>query len=581
MRRQIEAAGGKRKAELVLKNGKIVNVFTETVEEGDLAIQDGRIVGIGSYKGETETDLCGQYVCPGFIDGHIHLESSMVSPEEFARAVLSHGTTAVVTDPHEIANVAGTAGIRYLLETTEKLPLEVFVMLPSCVPSTDLDEAGAVLSASDLEPFFKEERILGLAEMMNSFGVCQGQEEVLEKLVLAERCGKLTDGHAPFLTGKELNAYKTAGIQSDHECSNLEEALEKYAKGQWIMVREGTAAKNLEALVGMLKPPYHQRTLLVTDDKHGGPLYFEGHLDAAIRKASGLGADPILAIKAATLNPALYFGLKDRGAIAPGCQADLVVFNNLKELRVSAVYKHGVLAAEQGKALFSSGLKEEKDYDPEIQRRVFHSFHMSPVTEKQLQIEKKGRRQRVIDLRPHELLTKERIVSWKELPGLAPGVDPEEDIVKLAAFERHLGTGHMGLGFLGRYGLKKGAVATSVGHDSHNLVVAGLKDEDMAAAANQVLQMEGGLALALDGKVVASLPLSIGGLMSKEPLETVDEKLEEMKRILTEWGIPEGIDGFMTLAFVSLPVIPAVRLNTYGMIDVGQQKVLDVTFFDC
>lgn len=571
----INVANGRQKADLVLKNANIINVFTESIETGDVAVADGMIAGIGSYEGVVEKDMTGRYLCPGFIDGHIHLESSMVAPTEFEKAVLPHGTTAVVTDPHEIANVAGCEGIRFMLQYTEDMTLDVFFVVPSCVPATGLDEAGACLEAADIEPFYENDRVIGLAEMMNSFGVNQADPTILDKLNATLEHNRLIDGHAPLLSGQELNGYVAAGIRSDHECSNVEEAKEKFARGQWIMVREGTAAQNLEALLPMFQQPYAQRIMLVTDDKHPCDLLRDGHIDAIVRKAVRKGVDPITAIKAGTYNAASYFGLVNNGAIAPGYRADIAVLDDLKELNVLEVYKGGTLVAEHGKSLVETIVPK---MGQDIQEKVYHSFHVDPVQASQLALEKKGEHIRVIDLNAHELLTSERIAEWTENEGCAPGVDLQEDIVKIVALERHKNTGHIGKGFLGRYGLKKGAVATSVGHDSHNLVVAGTNDEDIACAANRVIENEGGLAIALDGKIVADLPLQIAGLMSTLPLEEVDERLEAMKAVLREWGISGDIDPFMTLSFVSLPVIPALRLNTYGVIDVNQQKVVEASF---
>ena len=577
LREQVAAATGSKKAELVLKNAQIVNVFTQSVETGDIAIEGGYIVGIGNYEGITEKDLGGAYVCPGFLDGHIHIESSMTSPGEFERAVVPHGTIAVITDPHEIANVAGTAGIRFMMQSAQKLDLDVYFMLPSCVPATDLDESGAELLARDLEPFYADEKVLGLAEMMNAFGVTHGDKGCFEKLVQARSLKKAIDGHAPALSGKELNAYVTAGIRSDHECSDFEEAKEKFARGQWIMIRQGTAAKNLKGLMGMFEDPYYQRCLLVTDDKHPGDLIRIGHIDAIIREAVSMGADPIRAIRMGTLNAAAYFGLHDMGAVAPGYKADLAVFDDLRTLNVKQVYKGGKLVAEDGKMLHQK--EKITDWSDEIKERVFHSFHRDPITVEELQLKKTtGTHQRVIDMVAHELITRERIEEWKELPGMAPGVDISRDIVKLAAIERHKNTGHVGLGFLGKYGLKRGAVATSIGHDSHNLVIDGVTDEDMVLAGNRVIENGGGLAIALAGKVLADLPLPIGGLMADEPVEVVDEKLEHMKKLSVELGISEDIDAFMTLAFISLPVIPKLRLNTYGVVDVEKHQVVEARF---
>lgn len=576
--RRIQAAGGQRKAGLVLKHANVVNVFTESIETADIAIEDGMVVGVGAYEGEVEADLSGKYICPGFLDGHIHLESSMVTPWEFQGLVLPHGTTCVITDPHEIANVAGAEGIRYMLEETEGLKLDVCFMLPSCVPSTGLDESGARLGPEELDEFYREPRVLGLAEVMDAFGVVGCKEAVLQKMEGALRRGRLIDGHAPLLTGKALNAYVAAGVRSDHECSRAEEAMEKMARGQWVMVREGTAAKNLEGLLPIFEPPYYNRAMLVTDDKHPGDLLRMGHIDAMMRMAVGQGADPIRAIKMGTWNTASCFGLKGKGAVAPGYEADLVVLEDLEGFRVRQVYKAGRLVAEDGRCLPEAVGLRPLDVKGSGFGRVFHSFHMKGIVEKDLEVPTCGKRQRVIDLVPHELMTRERVVEWREMPGVALGVDIERDIVKLAVLERHHATGHVGLGFLGNYGLKKGAVATSIGHDSHNLIIAGTNDADMVLAGNQVIQNEGGLAVALDGRLVGELPLPIAGLMSTLPAREVDGRLESLKLSLKEMGISEDIDGFMTLAFVSLPVIPDLRLNTYGIVDVNRQEVVGPFF---
>lgn len=611
---RILAASGASKASLVLKHARVVNVFTETLEEADVAIEGGFIVGVGSYDGVEEVDLGGMILCPGFMDGHIHLESSMVSPGDFCRAVLPHGTTAVITDPHEIANVAGTAGIRYMMEATEDLDLDVFFMLPSCVPSTGLDESGAVLDAAALEPFYKSERVLGLAELMNSYGTVKADAGILEKVGAALASGKLVDGHAPFLAGTGLNAYVTAGVTSDHECSDIEEAREKYARGQWIMVREGTAAKNLEALMPLFEAPYYQRSMLVTDDKHPGDLIRYGHIDYIIRSAVKRGADPVRAIKMGSFNTASYFGIKNRGAVAPGYLADLVLLKDLESFEVLRVWKAGKVVAENGVCLAEP--VEEKNWDDSIKDRVFHSFHMEEIKEEELVMPEladggAGKTLRVIGLMPDQLITTEMLVPYAPLaPGLADesgeasaagetgasGVTsapdasgkmqpveagclaPGVDIVKLAVFERHHHTGHVGLGFLGGYGLKKGAVASSIAHDSHNLIIAGTNDADMVLAGNCVRKNRGGLAVVVDGKLIGELPLPIGGLMTGASADEVEKTLEYLKGELRKLGIPETVDPFMTLGFVSLPVIPKLRLNTYGVIDVDSQSVVPAVF---
>ena len=600
LKKMMDVAAGRRKASLVLKGGTIVNVFTERTEIGDIAIEDGCIAGIGEYDGLVNVDMTGRYICPGFIDGHIHIESSMVSPPEFEKAVLPHGTTTVITDPHEIGNVAGCQGVDYMLKATEGLSLDAFFVMPSCVPSTGLDESGAVLGPEDIKPYYENPRVLGLAEVMNSVGVVAGQEDLMGKLTEAGRRGKVIDGHAPFLGGNELNAYVCSGVWSDHECSDAEEALEKLGRGQWIMIREGTAARNLEALMPLFEAPYYERCMLVTDDKHPGDLISMGHIDYIIRRAVSLGADPIRAIKMGTFNAARYFGLKDRGAVMPGLRADLAVLEDLKDIRVAAVYKDGVLTAKEGVCL-GAGKEKKRNYaageeprsgsreDTESAEktaggletafpRVFNSFHMDEVTLEDLVLEQKGAMERVIQFKPHELLTEERLVPWQNTPGLAPGVSLEQDIVKAAVFERHLHTGHKGLGFVGGYGLKKGAVATSVAHDSHNLIVVGTNDRDMVLAANAVRKNRGGLAVAAEGQVLGELALPIGGVMSRLSVEEVEEQLQALKVLTRQLGISSDIDAFMTLAFVSLPVIPKLRINTYGVIDVDRQKQVPPSF---
>ena len=579
LKEQIAVASRRKKADLVLKNGRILNVFTEKLEEADVAIRNGYIAGIGTYEGEQEVDLSGKIICPGFLDGHIHLESSMVAPEEFTRAVVPHGTTGVITDPHEIANVAGAEGIEYMLEATKRLPLKVWFMLPSCVPATGLDESGAVLLADQLQSYYSKDRVLGLAEMMNAYGTVQAEEDILDKLCEAWDQKKVIDGHAPGLTGEALNAYVAAGVGSDHECITAEEAFEKLGRGQWIMIREGTAAKNLKALLPLCKEPYCHRCMFVTDDKHPGDLVKAGHMDGIIRQAVAWGTDPITAIKMATWNTAQYFGLRSRGAVAVGYRADLAVIADLQEIRVCEVYRAGKLVAKDGH------MTEAQSEDPQKMEerkkrypRVYRSFQMRRVREEDFALEKQGEFIRAIRLISHELLTQEAEYAWTQQEGFAPGVNIKQDLIKIAVLERHHGTGHVGVGFLAGYGLQAGAVATSVAHDSHNLIVAGVNDADMTLAANTVRDTQGGLAVVQDGQVLGSMPLPIGGLMTPEPVEKADQTLERLKKLARELGIPETIDPFMTLAFVSLPVIPSLRLNTLGLIDVQQQKIVSQTY---
>lgn len=580
LQENVFASLGKIAPELVLKNGKFVNVFTNQLESGDIAIHNGYIVGIGDYS-SNEYDLKSAHhtkyidctdkiLCPGFIDGHIHIESSMLSPGEFTSAVMPHGTTAVITDPHEIANVAGKLGIEYMLECTKGLPLDVYFMLPSCVPATSLDESGAILEAEDLEEFFDNSRVLGLAELMNSYGTLLGDEGIFRKLALTKKYNKIVDGHAPGLQGKGLNGYITAGVISDHECSTIEDAKEKLSRGQWIMIREGTAAKNMDALMPLFQPPYCYRCMLVTDDKHPGDIIEYGHVDYLIRKAVSNGADPILAVKMATIQPAEYFGLKNTGAIAPGYKADIAVVDNLHNMNVVEVYKDGKLEAQNKKILNTNitALKDKNKFD-----KVYTSFHMKELKPEDFVVKETGEFMRVIELVNGELLTNEQALPYNGI-----GVDMEQDIVKLAVVERHLNTGHIGIGFLKGYGLKNGAVASSIAHDSHNLIIAGTNDLDMSIAANCVRKNQGGLALVSEGKILGELPLPIAGLMCDEKAEEVEEKLGDMKKKAVDLGVSKGIDPFMTLAFISLPVIPDIRLTTHGLVKVETQELISTIF---
>lgn len=547
-----EVARGTRIADLVFKNAAYVNVFTNQVETGDVAIAAGFIAGIGNYQGRQEIDLQGRVLLPGFIDGHIHLESCLISPTEFVKAVLVHGTTAVIIDPHEITNVMGTNGLRYMLQATENLPVDVFFMLPSCVPATPMDESGAYLTWRDIEPFYQHPRVLGLAEMMNYYGVINGDKTVLAKLAAAQKKGKRIDGHAPGLGGKELNAYIACGIGSDHECSTLSEAKAKLSRGQYIMIREGTAAQNLAALSPLLTPPYAQRCLFCTDDKHPNDLLNKGHIDYIVRQAvQRHGIDPILAVKAASLQAAQYFHLDNRGAIAPGYLADLLVVDDLQNLQVQQVWKKGVCFYEGGQLLSFNTPSISTRLDQAARR----TFHIQPVMEKRFESKKELG---IIGLIPGEIISTDN--------GLAKHIDVKKDILKIAVIERHHNTKHMGLGYLQGYGLKSGAVATSVAHDSHNLIVVGTNEADMAVAANQIILQQGGIVVVDNGQVIANVVLEIAGLMSDVPLRKMNEQLENAKMQAKKLGVKEGIDPFMTLSFISLPVIPSLRLTTRGLV---------------
>ena len=556
--RVLAVASGREKADLVLKNTTYVNVFTNGLSHGDIAVAEGLIAGVGeTYSGEVEVDMTGLTVLPGLIDGHIHLESALVSPAEFARAVLPHGTTTVVTDPHEIANVMGSDGIEYILQATEGLPLEVFLMLPSCVPATSLDESGAVLDYRNIDFFYQSDRVLGLAEVMDANGVVNSHRPVLEKIASAQVHHKLIDGHVPHLSGHELNAYISAGIYSDHECSTLEEALEKMARGQHIMIREGTAARNLDALMPLLQPRYHANCLFCTDDIHPIDLLKKGHIDYIIRRALRAGVDPIIAVKCATLHTARYFGLRDRGAIAPGFLADFAVVDNLEDFNLRAVYKRGALICD-GERLTPF---QAPEIEPELLNQALNTFHLEWLTEARLA---ESQSRAVLTLLPGEIITGDG--------GYANRIDVDRDILKIIVAERHRHTNHVGIGYIQGYGLKRGAVATSVSHDSHNIIAVGVSEAEIAAAVNRVAQLNGGIVVWEGDHVVCELPLQLAGLMSLEPLTVVDEKLEAAKAAAFRLGVNPGIDPFMTLSFTALPVIPTLRLTTRGVFDVVNQR---------
>ncbi len=562
--------------DLVLKNAKIINVFTEQAEQADVAIADGYIVGIGSYCGKKEVDLTGKIISPGFMDGHMHFESSLVTPYEYERAVLPRGTTAVMADPHEIANVAGKAGIDFMLDIAKELSMHAYLLLPSCVPSCPLEESGHCLESESLRPYYTDQQVLGLAEVMNSVGVYSGDEAILRKIEDAEAFGKHVDGHAPGLSGKNLCAYLASGVKTDHECTKAAEALEKLRLGQWIMIREGTAAKNMEALLPLCEPPYYQRCLFVTDDKHSEDLLQEGHMDAVIRKAVSLGVPVIRAIKMCTWNTAQCFGLKGYGAVAPGYHADLVIMDDLEQLAVQQVYINGKLVAENGQ-MCSFPQHTAWRHWQEKYPVLWKSFNLAPVNQEQLILPELKQKLRILCLHPHEILTSEAVEEITAAQREHNGIDALRDIIKIAVLERHHNTGHTGIGYLHGYGLKKGAVATSVAHDAHNLIVVGVNEADMSLAAERVRTLGGGLVVAANGNILAELPLPIGGLMSDLSIEEVDKRMQKLKAETAKLGVFKDLDPFMTLSFASLPVIPKLRLNTRGLINVELNQFVEVT----
>ena len=556
--RIIAVAAGREKADLVLKNAKYLNVFSNEFLCGDIAVANGLIAGVGKYDGKTEIDVSGKLVLPGFIDAHIHLESSMVTPAEFAKAVVAHGTTTVITDPHEITNVMGFDGVEYMIQASQNLPIDVHFMMPSCVPATEIDESGAELDCKDIDLYLDNKKVLGLAEMMNYVGVINGDKNVLSKIVTSQAHHKKIDGHAPELSGNDLNAYIAAGVYSDHECSTFENALEKLRKGQFIMIREGTAAHNLKALMPLLTQQYYSRCMFATDDKHPSDLLYGGHIDYIVKQALKNGADPIVALKTATHHAARYFLLNNKGAIASGYLADIVVVNNLEDFNVETVFKRGKLVFDGEVKDFSAPTVDEK-----LAEKCFDTFHLDSVTPSSFKVDGKLG---LIGLVGGELLTRNL--------GTADKIDVENDILKIACIERHKGTNHIGVGYVKGYSLKSGAVATSVAHDSHNIITVGCNDDDIAVAVNAIKDSKGGIAVVENGKIKALLELPIAGLMSDEPLTTVNEKLENAKSSAYELGADKSIDPFMTLSFLSLPVIPSLRITTKGVFDAENWKML-------
>ncbi len=555
----------------LLKNGLVINVFTGEIEAENILIEDGIILGVGDYTDEDADivdDAEGRYICPGFIDGHIHIESTMLLPHELAKAAVIHGTTAIVADPHEIANVCGTDGLRFMLKSSENIPLTVYMTLPSCVPSTAFDETGAVLDAEDLLSFYRYPRVIGLGEMMNYPGVLAEDDKVMRKIRDAHQAGRVVNGHAPMLTGRVLDKYIASGINDDHECSSFEEAVERIRKGQWVMIREGTAARNLDALLPLFDSAYSHRCILVTDDRHPADLINQGHIDSIIRKASKAGKSPVTGIQMATIQAAQCFGLEGVGAIAPGYAANILILNSLNEMQISDVYYHGKKTVENGILLPFTAPEIPK----ELKESVLSSFNMPALTEKDFRISKKKGKCRVIGLTEGQLLTEELLLDVDCTDG--SGIDTERDILKIAVIERHKNTGHMGIGFIKGTDMKWGAIASSVSHDSHNLIVIGTNEKDMAYAANRIREIGGGNTVVRDGNILAEMALPVAGLMSTLSAEETAALNAKVRQAVYELNVPENIEPFMNMAFVSLPVIPHLKITTLGLVDVDKQEIV-------
>ncbi len=561
----IQSARGDIPADLLLTNGRVVNVFTGEIEDTSIAISDSRIVGLGEYDAKKITDLKGAYVAPGFIDAHVHIESALVPPYEFARAVVPHGVTTVVIDPHEIANVLGKEGIRYMLDASKYTPFSVYVMASSCVPATHLETSGATLRWSDLIEFKNDPWVLGLAEVMNYPGVINGELEVLDKL--RAFADKRIDGHSPGLTGRELEAYVASGIASDHECTTVEEANEKLRRGMYVMIREASNAHNLLTLLPIINQRTLRRILFCTDDRLPDDLMDKGSIDYIVRTAIQHGLDPITAITIATLNAAEYFGLTDRGAIAPGKRADIVVFNNFEEMKIERVYYGGKRVVYRGKL-------EPDDHErsrPPIKNTMNVDWSQVDL---RVRATPNANTLRIIGLIPGQLTTREEFDRALIQNGLVVS-DPSRDILKMAVIERHNATGNVGLGFVRGFKLQSGAIGSSVGHDSHNILVVGTNDDDMLSAARAIASMQGGFVAVNKGEVLGRVPLPIGGLMSEQPIERVRAELDHLNAATRKLGCDLETP-FMALSFLALPVIPDLKLTDKGLVDVRKFDFVDV-----
>jgi adenine deaminase len=558
----VSVARGDTPADLLLKNARIVNTFIAEIEQGDVAIYGDRIAGIGDYdKAREVTDLEGSFLAPGLINGHTHIESSMLHPARYAQAVVPRGTLAVVTDLHEIANVCGSRGIRFVTDLARQLPLDMLFMAPSCVPATNLETSGARISSREIKRILDHPRIVGLGEMMNFPGVVAGDEDVLKKIAAAK--GKVIDGHAPGLSGRELNAYLAAGILSDHESTTLEEGEEKLRRGMYLMIREGSSEKNLDVLLPLVTDNTYKRCFFVVDDRSCSDLLREGDIDAVVRKAVSRGLDPIRAIQMATINPAEYFRLGDRGAIAPGYMANFITITDLTKLEIDAVFYRGKPVGKQGKPLF---------LPPPVTLELRDTVRIKSPTARSLKITATGETYPVIEIIPGQIVTRKAEEKAKVVDGAVVS-DVDRDILKLVVVERHRASGNIGMGLVKGFGLKKGALASSVAHDSHNIIAVGTDDFDILKAIEQIKMLQGGLVVCANLEVLASLPLPIAGLLSPDPLAAVVSQHENVEKAAASLGnLPPS--PFTILSFLALPVIPELRVTDLGLVDVAESKLL-------
>ena len=561
---------GRAPAELRIENVQIVDVLSGEIRKGTVCVGAGRILGFSEMEAREVVDGQGAYLIPGLIDGHVHIESSMLCPARFAELILPFGTTTVVADPHEIANVKGMDGLRYMLEASRELPLSVRVMLSSCVPALPVEDSGAVLEAADLAPLLADPDVGGLAEMMNVPGLLGGAPDVLEKIAVAQASGKVIDGHAPMLSGAGLDAYAALGVNTDHECTTPEELQERVARGMYVLMREGSAGREVKKLLPGVTAANQRRCLFCTDDRQPADILERGHINGILRLAVENGLAPVDAVRMATLNAAECYGLRDRGAIAPGLRADLVLVKDLKDFDVLACWAGGELVARDGKMTRSLAM-----LDPGVLKS---SVNLAPLPAKPFTVDVPSGRARVIGLLEHSLITECRVQDVAVREGGEVVLADNPGLLKIAVIERHHATGKMGVGLLdAQYGLKGGAIATTIAHDSHNIVVAGDDEDDMLLAVREMERIGGGIVMVSGGRVLAELPLPIGGLMSDEPAEAVANRLRELLKLAHEhYHIWEGADAFMTLSFLALPVIPHFKITARGLFDMGTFSFVDV-----
>ena len=557
----------KMKADLIIKNAKVIDIFQNRIIDGNIAIKDGLFIGVGDYEdGDKIIDAKGNYVSPTMTDGHVHIESSMVSPAEFLKCLVARGVSTIIADPHEITNVCGLDGIKYIIDEVKDLPVNVYIMLPSCVPATPFETSGAILKAKDYDEIIKDKHILGLGELMDFVGTVNRDKDIMDKIKLAKDNNMVIDGHAPMLSGKALDDYVLAGVDTDHECSTVEEMQEKIQRGMYIQLREGTAAKNLEELLKGVTPYNISRCFFCTDDRHPEDLLKDGSVDNNVRKAIKLGMEPLNALKMATINPVECYKLEKLGAIAPGYKADFFIFEDLEDIQAKEVFLSGEKIAENGKTIV--------DFPQKLSSKVLSKMKVNEVSSKDLNLKLNKNKVNVIQMQKDSLLTK-KVVREVEIEDNHFKYS-DDDIKKIAVIERHTGKSTIAIGLIEGYDIKNGAIGTTIAHDSHNMIVIGDNDDDMVCVINKIREMGGGMAISSNSEIIDCLKLDIAGIMSSDSIEDVEKNMKRLLKNARKLGIKEGIDPFMTMGFMALPVIPEIKITDKGLFDVNNFKYIDI-----